>query len=76
MTEAASRISNDQIWGGEGNDFLYGQHRDDTVQGNAGSDLVFGGDTGLDVLAGGPQVNPGDVDDVAPGATIRRNCSS
>jgi Ca2+-binding RTX toxin-like protein len=59
-----SRISNDQIWGGEGNDFLYGQHRDDAVQGNAGSDLVFGGDTGLDVLAGGPEVNPGDVDDV------------
>jgi Ca2+-binding RTX toxin-like protein len=59
-----SRISNDQLWGGEGNDFLYGQHRDDTVQGNAGSDLVFGGDTGLDLLAGGPEVNPGDVDDV------------
>lgn len=60
----ASQISSDWISGGDGNDLLYGQHRDDVVQGNAGSDLVFGGDGANDVVVGGPEVNPGDVDDV------------
>lgn len=59
-----SQISSDWISGGDGNDMLYGQHRDDVVQGNAGSDLVFGGAGGNDVAVGGPEANPGDVDDV------------
>jgi Ca2+-binding RTX toxin-like protein len=59
-----SRLNNDWIWGGPGNDLLYGQFRDDVMFGNAGSDLVFGGDGGNDLVFGGPQVNPGDVNDV------------
>jgi hypothetical protein len=32
--------------------------------GNAGSDLVYGGDGGNDLVSGGPEFNPGDVNDV------------
>ncbi len=57
-----SRLNEDALSGGDGNDVLYGQINNDSLLGGPGNDLLYGG-TGLNTASGGTGVN-----DVRPGS--------
>ncbi|MFM5463939.1 VCBS domain-containing protein, partial [Aeromonas simiae] len=49
--QSGANDKGDRLFGGAGNDILYGQGGDDELHGDAGNDILFGG-SGNDLLAG------------------------